>query len=72
MLVRGVGARTAARSARMMIPDVVSTRTTTPPRPAATALFKDLLINVTSFFREPAAWRAAGLVVARHLRGLCR
>ena len=22
-----------------------------------TALFKDLLINVTSFFREPAAWQ---------------
>ena len=29
MLVRGVGAKTAARSARIMIPDVVSTRTTT-------------------------------------------
>ena len=33
------GHREAARSARIMIPDVVSTRTTTPPRPAATALF---------------------------------
>jgi len=33
----------------------------------ATALFKDLLINVTSFFREPAAWQILQEQVIRRL-----
>ncbi len=33
----------------------------------ATALFKDLLINVTSFFREPAAWLVLQKQVIRRL-----
>lgn len=33
----------------------------------ATALFKDLLINVTSFFREPAAWQVLQEQVIRPL-----
>src|ERR1043166_6074232 len=33
----------------------------------ATALFKDLLINVTSFFREPAAWQMLQNQVIRRL-----
>jgi two-component system CheB/CheR fusion protein len=32
-----------------------------------TALFKDLLINVTGFFREPAAWQALQEQVIRHV-----
>ena len=35
----------------------------------STALFKDLLIRVTSFFREPAAWQALQEQVIRRLGG---
>ncbi len=47
------------------LPKYVETLRSDPAE--ATALFKDLLINVTSFFREPAAWRVLQEQVIRRL-----
>jgi len=47
------------------LPDYVEVLRNDPAE--ATALFKDLLINVTSFFREPAAWQILQEQVIRRL-----